>query len=374
MNPTAVFVTSYNSLAKCGGGVQTCTADFTELLSALFNLQLVPFDVKRSLVQRVIDRFAGHHPRELIPAEVEGRIEEVLKNTSAEVVFFNLLEPIRTVRFLRQKYGSELLLIHLSHGLDSTDLSADRQFHRRRQESTQPDRKSACYLGQKIQREADYRRFVDASICIAPLDAELERWLGVAYTLWLSRPVRCKPLVFSPVKDRVGCVATLDHPPNRNGLTELFEALSSRPRSQLRFRLIGSPPIIGCQFAKEFAFVDYLGGLSDSEVEAEIATWCAFVHPVFAYARGASTKIGHALGWGLPIVTTADGVRGYVWDETLQPLYRTPHALAQAAVVCSNVDAAMRGRAATLALAALQPTRDDCARRLRTFISQISRE
>ena len=123
-----------------------------------------------------------------------------------------------------------------------------------------------------------------------------------------------------PVDQRVGCVSTLDHPPNHQGLAEVLQALSSRASPGFRFRLVGAPQKIGVALMRQFPFVEYLGALSNSQLRSEAATWCCFVHPLFVYAKGCSTKLAVALGWQLPIATTVYGARGYIWDIRRLPL------------------------------------------------------
>ena len=95
------------------------------------------------------------------------------------------------------------------------------------------------------------------------------------------------------------------------------------------------------------------------------------MHPIFAYARGRSTKVGVVLGWGLPLVTTRAGIRGYVWDETLQPLFNTPAELARAALARSEGRDGAQNVDATAAIARLQPSREVVADRLVRFIQSL---
>ena len=57
--------------------------------------------------------------------------------------------------------------------------------------------------------------------------------------------------------------------------------------------------------------MEYLGPMEGAEVEHEAASWCAFLHPMFCFARGCSTKLATGLGWQIPCLSTESGVRGY---------------------------------------------------------------
>src|SRR5207244_4039870 len=157
-------------------------------------------------------------------------------------------------------------LVHLSHGLDSTDICIAQQIERRLSRKQQHDARAARVLGDKLQYEADYRRYLDAAICLSPLDAELERWLGVPRTIWLPQPITEPPLDHKPIEGRVGCVATLDHVPNYYGLIDAFEALAKLKAPNLNFRLVGSPASRGAELCRRYDFVEYLGASSDAEL------------------------------------------------------------------------------------------------------------
>jgi hypothetical protein len=47
----------------------------------------------------------------------------------------------------------------------------------------------------------------------------------------------------------------------------------------------------------------------------EAASWAFFMNPVFYYSRGVSTKLAKAFSWGLPVITSEIGCRGYVWGK-----------------------------------------------------------
>jgi hypothetical protein len=126
----------------------------------------------------------------------------------------------------------------------------------------------------------------------------------------------------------LGFVGTLDHPPNEEGLLLFLRALDSMPLNRAELRVVGAPTRFGSKLDKTFRFVTYLGPLSDDQIEKEAATWACFVHPLFCYARGCSTKLATALAWQIPIATTPTGCRGYTWTNGHLALAESPEALA----------------------------------------------
>ena len=90
---------------------------------------------------------------------------------------------------------------------------------------------------------------------------------------------------------------------------------------------------VAAEMVGRYPFVDYLGSMvAPGAIEAEAATWSAFVHPIFCYAMGCSTKVATGLNWGLPVLTTAAGLRGYTWRHGDLPVSRSPADLARAAI------------------------------------------
>jgi hypothetical protein len=184
-------------------------------------------------------------------------------------------------------------------------------------------------LGRELLDEVEQRRWIDAVLTLSPLDVEVEKWLGSRKVLWVPRTIMEPRLETHPVDQRVGCVSTLDHPPNSSGLQQFFDALEGKVSRNFRFRLVGGPASKGAALAQRYGFVEYLGPISDQQLRAEAATWCCFIHPLFFYSKGCSTKLAMGLGWGLPVATTKFGARGYVWDDNLVPLAESPAGLTQ---------------------------------------------
>ncbi len=352
--------------------MQLCTHDHLLLLQrAGFELEIVGFDTTYTIVTRALNRLDGRGYRRMIPSDLSQAVVNAVERKRARFVFLNEADFTFLAIHLRKKLGDTVKLIHLSHGLHSTDMLILQQIQRTQKGTSEFDGRVAKALGAKLQFEADYRRVLDAAVCISPLDMELERWLGVNQVQWFSRLIREPMLVSSPIDRRVGCVSTLDHIPNRDGLTRLFESIEREGIGEIRIRLVGRPKKVGQEFASRFNFVEYLGILGSEDLRTEAASWCCFVHPIFHYARGCSTKIAVALGWGIPIVTTHEGVRGYVWNEQILRLAANSKQLTEMLSTQMLRKNFAESQQNTRSIAEMQPSIEDLSGRLATFLTSV---
>jgi glycosyltransferase involved in cell wall biosynthesis len=92
----------------------------------------------------------------------------------------------------------------------------------------------------------------------------------------------------------------------------------------------------GALIKDNYPFVKYLGELSDNELEDEVSTWTIFINPVWWYSTGASTKLAKAISWGIPIITTTAGMRGYFWKEGELIIADTPEEMAKRLIYISQ--------------------------------------
>jgi hypothetical protein len=163
----------------------------------------------------------------------------------------------------------------------------------------------------------------------------------------------------------LGYVGTLDHRPNRESLELFLTELSRRGPSDFEVRLIGGPDRAGKHLSREYPFVDYLGQLDDDALCNEAATWSCFLHPLFCYARGASTKLAIALGWEIPIVTTTVGARGYMWTDGDLPMADDPERFVGLAMQTAREPYRSRARLETQRVASSSPSESDVAAQIR---------
>ena len=361
---SAIFVTSQSALAAAPGGIQIFTREQMEVLcTARFALTVIPYDVDRRPTTRLRRRVCPRPYANLLPPGLADKVAAARRATGSRFVFLNSTDLTPLAAPLRERMGKdEARIVLLSVGLESVDY-----LHtvRARGAAASAD---ALTLGRQLFAETAQRQAIDHVICLAPFEVEIERWLGARRVDWLPRTVPDQPLEWRPDPSRLGCVSTVNHPPNAEGLTLFLEAFERLAPADVRFRLVGGPAPEGRALAARFRCLDYLGPLDEAALTAEAATWSCFVHPLFCYARGCSTKLAVALGWRLPIVTTSAGRRGYTWREGSVPCAEEPRELAALALRTLDPAVARAVRAQICLAARSAPTLPDVATRLREIL------
>ena len=356
----AVFVAHEFALTDKPGGVQVCTREFHHTLNvAGYDMSVVPIQFDRSLPGRLRQRLHRRaYPLQWHSTVVDA-VVDATRARGANVVFLNLVNLAPMAEALRRRLGATCRLVLLSHGLESVDFVHEHP-HR--------DRQGECRLGRLIYLERAQRQFLSHVVCVNPFEVEIERWLGAKQVDWVARTVpQRSPLAWSPHAERFGFVGTLDHPPNRDGLIAFLQALAHQ-RQSARIRVVGGPEADGQALAARFSSVDYLGALGDAELEVEAASWSAFLHPLFCWARGVSTKLATALAWQLPIVTTDQGVRGYLWKEGGPDIVATADECAARAVQLLDPSTRRAARERVAAAGATSPSVGELATKLRAMI------
>jgi hypothetical protein len=255
--------------------------------------------------------------------------------------------------------------LFLSHGAEITDeLNAIRLLPK----SIPSYRHSPHWLGESLLAQVAHRQAIDASICISAEDLQFERWLGARNIHFLPRQVPKHPLMWRPQPGVIGTVATLDHAPNLHGLEAIASCMTN---CDLQLRVVGGPEQIGRTLQSTYPCIHYCGRLSDPDLEMEAASWMAFINPIFCQARGASTKVATALGWGLPVLSTPQGVRGYNWDESALPLSLTPSDLSDLAQAFAFEADPARLRLRALSVAQRAPSLGQTADQLASFLMRL---
>ena len=370
--PPSLFVAHAQALSGTSGGLQICTREYLRTLEAAgFALSIKAVEHYRRPLTRLARRLRRRpYPREWHPRLVD-EIVTCAGETRARFIFLNLVNLAPLAPLLRPRVGEGCKIVLLSHGLESVD-----RLHAIREvagsgaggRTAQMER----MLGRQLAEEAGQRSSIDHVFCLTPFEMEIERWLGTRSVSWLPRTIPDRaPLDWSPVPGRIGFVGTLDHPPNRDGLVQFLNALDALASREIDVRVVGGPLAAGAKLAQRFRRVNYLGVLSDDELEKEAATWTCFVHPLFCYARGCSTKLAVALSWQIPVLTTPPGCRGYVWRDGHLPLADTPDALARLAVTLADPASAVVVQKEVAAIVRSAPTLDDVAQRVRVALASL---
>lgn len=357
----ALFLHHPRHLEAEGGGVQLCTREyFATLERAGFKLTPleIPYDRRlRARVKRRIwsDPYTSWFDLEESAAMVAARALEL----APRFVFLNQHSLGALIALLRPQLPPATRYVVLSHGLESTDF-----LHGLRTPGGGPRAgtsvRDATMLGWRIVQEARQARVTDHVFCLAEFEREIEHWVGAHDVTVIPRIVEPAPLDWSPRGRRLGYVGTLDHPPNYEGLVLFLDAFKTLGLDA-DIRVVGGPGSVGTSLAKRYPGVTYLGALDNARLIPEVSTWSCFLHPIFCYARGASTKLATALGWEVPIATTAMGRRGYVWREGSLPEADDPVAFARLAASMLDDEEARRARDRVRQVARSSPTLDDVA-------------
>lgn len=349
----SLFITSSTSLMPEGGGVQRCTREYLKgLKEAGVEPIIVDFTSDMHWITRIRRNLKPRPYADCLERDLGQRISQHIDRENPTWIFFNHcdgLPVLDEIYACAKAAGSRLA--YLSHGLDSTDF-----VHYNAPGSIDVGAKGISskkkrYLGAQLFAERSFMQRMDLVCCLAPTDVEIHRWLGARSLIHLPRVIEWSPVDWQPITGRFGTISTLVHAPNFHGLDEFCKELQTVDTSGISLRLIGRPEEIGRSLEGRFPFVEYLGGLSDAEVEREVSTWVGFVNPIFAYPRGCSTKLSVPLEWRIPIYTSRAGARGYHWDESSVPLMDSAFDLAQSVVAGKNLESAreLRGKIEVIA-------------------------
>lgn len=366
----ALFVSDATYLKLSPGGVQICTQEYINTLqTAGFSLSLFSYTPERRILSRLKRKLWPQPYADRLPATLADDVAARAEDNNIDFIFLNQVELAPIARQLRERLGTRCKIIVLSHGLESTDI-----FHAMRTKNegsafSQVKSSDLRILAQSLVAECQHRQYIDHIFCLSPFEIEIERWLGAKKVTWLPRTVPNNPLTWSPNFSRLGFVGTVDHPPNREGLLLFLEAFQKIAPDKVRLRLAGGPETAAKALTQRFSCVEYLGRLSDRELEEEARTWSCFVHPLFCYSRGCSTKLAIALGWQIPVITTPAGCRGYTWDQGDLSLAETPESLAHLALQMLDSEVAHSIQREVAAIAHSAPTITEIATKVRSALS-----
>jgi Glycosyl transferases group 1 len=327
----AIFLTHPHSLkSEITGGVQLCSQEFFHVLESMEDLELstyfVPYTRKvwqRILIRLKMDNYDFFNVAKECPALIGD-----IRHRKIDIVFMNMATLIRFAKPLKQELGSQVKIILLSHGNDSCDFLhlismpiRKKSFIRRWLDKIR--------LGKLVATESEYRvKWLDGIVSISETERQTDNWMGARKTSFLPRRLYQDFLPFSAIPGRIGFVGRLDHPPNFQGFSMLLDEISKQSNG-LNIRLVGAPEKYGKIIQEKYPFVQYLGELSDQQLENELSSWSFFINPVWWYSTGSSTKLARAISWGLPIITSLAGMRGYEWNRGELLIADSPEEMAR---------------------------------------------
>ena len=326
----AIFLTNKSSVySAVTGGVQLCSQEFLEILNAVDNISLEHYYVTftKSIWQRILIK-SGFENYSMYDVEKDKEaLVSYIKSNQVELIFINMASLVRYAKPIKNAFGEKVKVILMSHGNHSGD------FLHLISKPLKPVNRLRLFfnkirLGLLISTESLFRvKYLDAVVALSKTEMQIENWFGAKSSLFLPRRLAPAFLSHQPVAGRVGFVGRLDHPPNLQGIEILMEASSQTADNKIEIRLVGAPESMGTQLAKKYKQVNYLGELSDAGLENEVATWSILLNPVWWYSTGASTKLAKAISWGIPIVTTTAGMRGYRWNKGNLLMADTPQQM-----------------------------------------------
>jgi hypothetical protein len=327
-NTKAWFIGLENDFAKTRGGVQICTYEYHAMLERCgLSLQHWLFSPDQALKAKLRRRLIRKPFPHIVPQSFLNDLRRAYVRKPPTVIFFNRVNLAPLALELRKEFKAGKFVL-LSHGLMIMD-----ELH------SNDAAKKAKWLGKVLLEEKAQRAAFDLVFTLTQEECALESWLGSTRTVWIPRVVTSTPLKWNPKDGRVGFVGTLDHPPTQQALAAILMALdATNLPANFRLRIVGRPEHLGNAFASAHSFIEYLGPLSDADLEREAATWCCFAHPLFAFARGCSTKLAVALGWEIPILATPSGLRGYELQDGVIPVELNAMAFAKRLVFLSRLE------------------------------------
>lgn len=362
----SLFISPQAFLKPSGGGVQWCTREFLQSLkNADLKPEILAYETPKKPWIRLLRKTIPIPFYGMVPSQFKKKTLRLATKQKPKYIFLNNNEAASIAPYLREN-GYDGKIIFLSHGVEITDVVNNLRLA--------PLCLPAMYqrpiwLGNLLKSEIRIRSALDGVFCVSETDLLFEQWLGSKKSIFLPRQIEKDKIKRAIISNRVGLVATLNHGPNLHGLEMLGKELAKQNKIELR--LVGSPVSDGKRLANKYRKITFLGPLSDQEAKEEAASWSAFINPIFCYARGVSTKVATALGWGLPVLTTPMGSRGYRWDEKGLPLCPTPQDLMIKIVQISNKKNNKVAVNATKKIVGMAPKPAEITGLIRKFLQEI---
>jgi len=310
----ALFLTNkkYIDPSSPEGGVKFCTQEYIDLIETKFEIILFPVQLKSSFIYRFKKKAGLSAYEEYKVSKYERQLKDVIKENNIQYVFLNLTNTITYSKLIKELCPSVKIVL-CSHGNESGDFLHEMVLHKKQYGFKKI---AAQYLlGKMLSTESTYRKYIDLVLTVSDVELNIEKWLGSENVYMVARTITGDMIDHHPAKGRIGFFADLSHVPNYYGIIRICNELKKLNTSEIELRLVGGQKIIGKSLEDEFSFLSYLGYLAEKELQEEMSTWTFSLNPVFYYSRGVSTKLGKSLRWGLPVITTTKGMRGYKWRQ-----------------------------------------------------------
>jgi hypothetical protein len=313
-------------------GPKICTKNYINVLkNAKLELEKVlaspKSGIKCKLKSKVLEDPYNVYDEKVILKKSTDRLEE----GNVGIVAINQVNLLGVGVALKERFGGRITVIGLSHGNQSGDAVHEIA---RRDMSWGTFLRDTLSLGWTLVQEAQmFTKSIDLMLCMSETEKHINRWLGAERSMVVPRTFEPKFLDWSSVHGRVGFVGSLSHLPNIEGIRRVLTALEQKdvPPS-VDVRIVGRPKSVGRELETSFSSATYCGRLPQEEFKSEASTWGLFLNPIWWYARGATTKLSQAIEWGIPVLTTKPGMRGYRWSKGEVQVVDTPEAMADSII------------------------------------------
>lgn len=329
-----LFIThkTFTDEGSAEGGVKYCTLEYIEMLGTGYKVNVLKVDYNKSWSYRVKSKLGIDAYEEYDPAASHDKLAAYINEHKVNKIFLNLSNASQFAEYIKKKFSNgNVKVILCSHGNESGDF-----LHQSvRFKKTMPFFKrifSAYRLGLILKKELNYRlHYFDLVLTVSEIEKNLEYWLGAKKVYMIPRVLKNQFLSWQPEKQSAGFIGDLSHYPNYFGLSELCSALSEmRGAAHLKIYVAGHKNKNLTALAQQYKFIYPLGYLDNVLLEKEAARWNYFLNPVFYYSKGVSTKLEKGMNWGLPVLSTPAGNRGYEFGQNKIPTYNTPAEMANA--------------------------------------------
>jgi glycosyltransferase involved in cell wall biosynthesis len=314
----ALFVSNqvFFDQSKPEGGVRLCTNDFIRLIECRFEVIRFPLQYNRSFWYRVrakagLDIFEDYHGSDYAPA-----LFEQLERFKISKVFINLANASRVAEVIKKRYGAAVKTIICSHGNESGDFL--HQTVRFREFMPWLQRQTAAWrLGKVLQAELTFRlHAIDLVLAVSGIEESIENWLGAKKVFYVPRVFQPHYIKWEPVQGKVGFIGDVSHYPNYYGMLTLCEELIKKPIPEnFEICIVGRACTNLDLLKSRFPFIRHTGYLDEPELIKEAGTWMYYLNLVFYYSKGVSTKLAKGMNWGIPVISTTAGNRGYIFKN-----------------------------------------------------------
>lgn len=300
--------------SKPEGGVRLCTYDFIELLKCRYEVVIFSLDYNKSFIYRLKAKIGVDVYEEYDTNKYLKLLANEIKKAHIKKVFINLSNALAITKAVKE--NSDVKVILCSHGNESGDfLHQTVRFSRMMHPL--PRLFSSWRLGRVLQKELDFRnRYIDLVLSVSDIENSIEKWLGAKQTFMVPRVFLPDFISWNPIVGRIGFVSDLSHYPNYYGLFNLCKELQNKDLDKkIEIRVVGKSCGNLKLLLKEFNFISPLGYLNEEQLKQEAGSWMYYLNPVFYYSKGVSTKLAKGMNWGLPVLSTEAGNRGYIFKN-----------------------------------------------------------